>query len=310
MRCSVCGREAAIKLRHAGLRLCPEHLVARVEKEVAGAIRRFRMLSPGERVLVAVSGGKDSLALWHILAKLGYQVDGLYIDLGIAGYSDRSQEASQAFARERGLTLHVVSLAGELGAGLDELVRLARGKTCSLCGTVKRYLMNKLAWEGGYHALATGHNLDDEAATLLGNVLRWDEGYLARQYPVLPGEGKLVRKIKPLVFLSEREMAAYCLIQGIRYLREDCPHAQGARSIVLKGVLNELEDRYPSTKISFLRQFLKVRARFQPPEPVALRDCPGCGMPTAADGPCRFCRLKEAVTRHASRVTEDHGAAA
>ncbi len=310
MRCSVCGREAVIKLRHAGLRLCPEHLVARVEKEVAGAIRRFRMLSPGERVLVAVSGGKDSLALWHILAKLGYRADGLYIDLGIAGYSARSRKASEEFASERGLELHVVSLEKELGATLDEVARLARGKTCSLCGTVKRYLMNRAAWEGGYQALATGHNLDDEAATLLGNVLRWDEGYLARQYPVLPSEGKLVRKIKPLVFLSEREMAAYCLVQGIRYLYEDCPHAEGARSIALKDVLNRLEDRYPSTKISFLRQFLKVRVRFRPPESVELHDCPRCGMPTAADGLCRFCRLKEAVTRHALRITGDHGAAA
>jgi len=301
VKCSVCGREAVIKLRHAGLRLCPEHLVARVEKEVAGAIRRFRMLAPQERVLVAVSGGKDSLALWHILVELGYRAEGLYIDLGIAGYSARSREASQVFARERGFTLHVVSLEKELGATLDGLTRLARGKTCSLCGTVKRYLMNKFAWEGGYQALATGHNLDDEAATLLGNVLRWDEGYLARQYPALPGEGKLVKKIKPLVFLSEREMAAYCLIKGIRYLYEDCPHAQGARSIALKGVLNELEDRYPATKISFLRGFLKVRDRFRPPEPVVLQDCPGCGMPTAADGPCRFCRLKGRVS---------HGAAA
>lgn len=310
MRCSVCGREAVIKLRHAGLRLCPEHLVARVEKEVASAIRRFRMFSPEERILVAISGGKDSLALWHILAELGYRVDGLYIDLGIAGYSAPSREASEDFARARGLTLHVVSLAAELGASLDELTRLARGKTCSLCGTVKRYLMNKLAWEGEYQALATGHNLDDEAATLLGNVLRWDEGYLARQYPVLPGEGKLVRKVKPLVFLSEREMAAYCLIRGIEYLYQDCPHAEGARSIALKDVLNRLEDRYPSTKISFLRQFLKVRDRFRPPAPVVLHDCPSCGMPTAAEGPCRFCRLKDTVARHASRVTEDRGAAA
>ena len=310
MRCSVCGREAVIRLRHAGLRLCPEHLVARVEKEVEGAIRRFRMFSHEERVLVAVSGGKDSLALWHILTKLGYQADGLYIDLGIGGYSERSREVSQAFAEERGLTLHVVSLAGQLGATLDELTRIARGKPCSLCGTVKRYLMNRAAWEGGYQALATGHNLDDEAATLLGNVLRWDEGYLARQYPVLPEEGKLVRKVKPLVFLSEREMAAYCLINGIHYLHEDCPHAKGARSIVLKGVLNQLEDRYPSTKISFLRQFLKVRDRFQPPEPVLLHECPSCGMPTAAEGACRFCRLKERVARHALRVTDDHGTSA
>ncbi|HAF70085.1 MAG: hypothetical protein XD60_0015 [Acetothermia bacterium 64_32] len=301
MRCSVCGQEAVIRLRHAGLRLCPQHLVARVEKEVEGAIRRFRMFSPETRVLVAVSGGKDSLALWHILAKSGYRADGLFIDLGIEGYSGRSQDVAQAFAEERGLTLHVVSLAEELGATLDELTRIARGKPCSLCGTVKRYLMNRLAWEGGYSALATGHNLDDEAATLLGNVLRWEEDYLSRQYPVLPGEGKLVRKAKPLVFLSEREMAAYCLITGIRYLKEDCPHAQGARSIVLKGILNQLEDRYPATKISFLRQFLRVRDRFRPPEPARLGECQSCGMPTAAEGTCRFCRLKEAVTRHTSR---------
>jgi len=299
VKCSVCGGAAVIKLRHAGLRLCPEHLVARVEREVERAIRRFHMLAPQERTLVAVSGGKDSLALWHILAKHGYRADGLYIDLGIGGYSGRSREASEGFARAHGLSLQVISLKKELGATLDELVKLARGKTCSLCGTVKRYLMNRAAWEGGYQVLATGHNLDDEAATLLGNVLRWDEGYLARQYPVLPGEGKLVKKVKPLVFLSEREMAAYCLIQGIKYLYEDCPHAEGARSIALKGVLNELEDRYPGTKLSFLRGFLSLHERFRPPEPVELRDCPSCGMPTAADGPCRFCRLKERVSHGA-----------
>jgi uncharacterized protein (TIGR00269 family) len=310
VKCTICKKPAVIKLRHANLKLCPEHLVARVEKVVAETIKKFRMFTPEERVLVAVSGGKDSLALWGILNKLGYRADGVYLDLGIAGYSGRSREFSEGFAAAHGLKLLVVRVEEELGAGIDGLVKVARGKACSLCGTVKRYLLNRVAYEGGYDVLLTGHNLDDEAATLLGNTLCWEEGYLARQHPVLPGEGKLVRRAKPLVFLSEREVAAYCVISGIAYIYEECPHAAGARSITLKRVLNELEDRYPGTKLGFLRGFLKVRERFTPPEPVELRDCPSCGMPTASEGLCRFCRLKERIARHALRVTEDHGAPA
>ncbi len=266
---------------------------------MAKAIDRFHMFTPADRVLVAVSGGKDSLALWHILAKLGYRADGLFIDLGIAGYSGPARQLSEKFAREEGLSLEVISLEEELGAGLDELTRIARGKPCSLCGTVKRYLMNRAAWEGGYDVLVTGHNLDDEAATLLGNTLRWDEEYLARQRPALPGKGKLVRKAKPLVFLSEQEIAAYCVIAGIAYQREDCPHARGARSLTLKGALNLVEDKHPGTKITFLREFFKIQGRLSPPEEVELHDCPVCGMPTASPGPCRFCRLKEQV-KHAT----------
>ena len=300
MRCSICGEEAIIELRHVGLRLCEQHFVARVEREVERAIRRFRMFGRDDRILVAVSGGKDSLALWHILVKLGYRAEGLFIDLGIASYSEEARRISEEFARREGLPLRTVSLQDELGAGLDELTRIVRGKPCSLCGTVKRYLMNREAWEGGYDVLVTGHNLDDEAATLLGNTLRWDEEYLARQKTVLPGEGKLVKKAKPLTFLSERELAAYCLLQGIEYQREDCPHAKGARSITLKSALNLIEDRHPGTKITFLREFLKKGDLFKPPKPPALHECPRCGMPTASQGLCRFCRLKEQVSQHAA----------
>ncbi len=294
-RCAVCKGEAFIRLRYGNISLCREHFAARIEKVVAEAIKRFKMFTPEERLLVAVSGGKDSLALWHILGKLGYQADGVHLDLGIEGYSAASREVSERFAQEHGLNLQVVSLAEELGGTIDELVHRAREKPCSLCGTVKRYLLNKFAWEGGYDVLITGHNLDDETATLLGNVLRWDEDYLARQHPVLPGQGKLVRRAKPLVFISDEELAAYCEAEGIETLQGRCPHARGARSLVLKEVLNSLEEHYPATKLTFLRQFLKIRDRFRPSEPVELHDCPSCGMPTAAEGLCRFCRLRERI---------------
>jgi len=257
------------------------------------------MFTREEKILVAVSGGKDSLGLWQILTKLGYQADGLYIDLGIEGYSQRSLEFCQEFARERGLRLEVVHLTDELGAGLDEIAKVLRGEPCAHCGAIKRYLMNRSALEGGYAALATGHNLDDEAATLLGNVLQWNLEYLARQYPVLPEGKKLARKVKPLIYVSEREMVAYCLISGVRYIYEECPHSVGARSLFLKRILNELEDEAPSTKISFVKGFLRAHRIFPKAEETELRDCPLCGMPTAASGPCRFCRIRERMKNYA-----------
>jgi uncharacterized protein (TIGR00269 family) len=299
MRCTFCEKEAVLRLRHANLRLCTEHLVARVEKEAEKAIREFRMFTPEEKILVAVSGGKDSLGLWQILTKLGYQADGLYIHLGIEGYSQRSLEFCQEFARERGLRLEVLRLVDELGAGLDEIAKVLRGEPCAHCGAIKRYLMNRSALEGGYAALATGHNLDDEAATLLGNVLQWNLEYLARQYPILPEGRKLARKVKPLIYVSEREMVAYCLISGIRYIYEECPHSVGARSLFLKGILNELEDRAPSTKITFLRAFLRSHHIFPRPKEEEVHDCPLCGMPTSAQGPCRFCRIRERMKHYA-----------
>lgn len=300
MRCSFCEKEAVLRLRHANLRLCPEHLVARVEKEAEKAIREFHMFTLEEKILVAVSGGKDSLGLWAILTRLGYQVDGLYIDLGIGEYSRRSREFCAAFAQEHGLTLHVLELHKELGAGLDEIAETLRGEPCAHCGAIKRYLMNRAAWEGGYAALATGHNLDDEVATLLANTLRWDLEYLARQYPVLPEGSKLARKVKPLIYLSEREMVAYCLLRGIRYIYEECPHSAGARSLFLKDILNRLEDEAPSTKITFLKSFLRVHDKLPASPKAEVHECPSCGMPTASEGPCRFCRIKERMAQRAA----------
>jgi len=123
--CKVCGQKAQVEMRSRGLALCREHYLDWFVKETERAIRRHRMLLPGERVLVAVSGGKDSLALWDVLSRLGYQAVGLHIELGIGEYSKRSLEVTQAFARERGLELLVVDLKEAYGFGVPELARLS-----------------------------------------------------------------------------------------------------------------------------------------------------------------------------------------
>ena len=127
---------------------------------------------------------------------------------------------------------------------------------CSACGLSKRHLFDQAALDGGYDVVATGHNLDDEAAVLFGNVLRWQTEYLGRQLPVLPARDGFPRKVKPLVRLGEREMAAYCVLRGIDYIVEECPMAAGNRHLGYKEALNAIEARSPGTKHAFYFGFL------------------------------------------------------
>jgi uncharacterized protein (TIGR00269 family) len=255
------------------------------------------MLRRDERVLVAISGGKDSLALWHALVTQGYQADGMYVRLGIGDYSRRSQEKSEAFAEKHGLKLHQVDLKDDHGFTVPDLLDTRSGKPCAACGTVKRYHFNKVAADLGYPVVATGHNLDDEAATLLGNVVHWNTDYLGRQGPVLesthPG---LVRKVKPLYRLSERETAAYAIISRIDYILEECPMAKGAKSLAYKDMLNALEEEQPGAKHRFLVGFLKEgRAAIRTggfDQASDLRECARCGQPTTGEL-CAYCRMAE-----------------
>ena len=154
--------------------------------QVARAIDDHDMFDRDDRILVAVSGGKDSLALWDVLLEDGYRAEGLYLGLGIGDYSDRSHDRTVAFAAARGATLRTIDLAAEQGFDIPLAGRKGSRSSCAVCGLSKRYLFNRAALEGGYDVVATGHNLDDEAATLLGNTLRWNVEYIARQAPVLP----------------------------------------------------------------------------------------------------------------------------
>ncbi len=295
MKCRVCRGPAVIDVRRHNAAFCPEHFVAHTREQVRRAIHDHRMIRPGERVLVAVSGGKDSLALWDLLVDLGYDADGLSLGLGIDEYSDESIEFTRGFARSRDLVLHEVDLADEFGFTIPGAAATTHRSPCGSCGLSKRHLFNSVALEHGYDVVATGHNLDDEAAVLLGNVLRWDPGYLGRQRPVLPATEGFARKIKPLVRLGEREMAAYCVVRGIDYQVEECPMAAGNKHLGYKEILNDLEARSPGAKAAFLFGFLeRGQPRFADDagrEREDLGECRECGAPTTGEV-CAFCKLR------------------
>jgi uncharacterized protein (TIGR00269 family) len=296
VKCTVCRAAAVIDVRRHNANFCADHFVAHCEEQVRRAIHKFDMIAPGERVLVAVSGGKDSLALWDLLLRLGYDADGLYLGLGIGEYSDVSGDHARAFANDRGLTLVEVDLRDDHGFDVPTGAKATNRVPCSACGLSKRHLFNQAALDGGYDVLATGHNLDDEAAVLFGNVLRWNVEYLARQMPVLPAQPGFARKVKPLVRLAEREMAAYCVIRGIDYQVEECPMAEGNRHLVYKEALNSIEATSPGTKNAFYFEYLDKAAHLftsgLAEEREGLLRCTSCGAPTTTEI-CAFCRLVE-----------------
>ena len=302
MKCRKCGGKAVINMRQHKLALCKEHFLVWFTEQTQRFINKYHMFGYEDRILVAVSGGKDSLALWNVLHRLGYQTDGLYIGLGInqgTGYSAESLQFTEKYATKYNHKLIVVDVAEFAGATIPEAAALTlrgKGKPCSVCGLTKRYIMNMVAHQGDYDVLVTGHNLDDEVAILFGNTLNWAVGYLARQGPVLEETaGGLARKAKPFCRFYERETAAYALLQGIDYMYEECPHATGAKSIYYKVQLNQLEADRPGTKLSFYLSFLRAKesgffAHQNPAVQANLISCQTCGQPTSAPEQCAFCR--------------------
>jgi uncharacterized protein (TIGR00269 family) len=305
MKCSKCGGTAAINMRQHRLRLCAVHLLEWFVAMTRRTLEKYEMFAPDDGVLVAVSGGKDSLALWDVLLRLGYPAEGIYIGLGIdegLGYSHKSLEMCQRFVamHHPQAVLHVVDAGQEYGQTIPVLARTrhrGRGKPCAVCGLVKRHIMNSAARDGGFVAVATGPNLDDEVAVLMQNTLRWQTGYLGRQAPVLPERDGLARKVKPLVRFYERETAAYALVRGIDYILDECPFAKGSTTNYYKELLNQVELNSPGTKQQFYLEFLQARdtgrVTFGEAASPELHPCRRCGQPTTAGDLCAFCRLWE-----------------
>jgi tRNA-5-methyluridine54 2-sulfurtransferase len=296
MKCRTCGGQATIRLPQYHTALCSADFTAFFSKRVRDTVRKYNLIGENDRTLVAVSGGKDSLALWQLLTQLGFAADGIHIHLGIGDYSDISYAKTTAMADKLGRRLYSFSLPEALRIGIKELARTARRPPCSLCGTIKRYVMNRACTEHQYTILATGHNLDDEASALLGNLLHWKEEYLWKKGVSLEAEGDyLAKKVKPFFLCTEKEAAAYAVMTGIDYIYDECPYSKGAKTLLYKSLLNRVEDESPATKLAFMKGYLKrsvqqrqARAEYARPG----GSCQVCGYPSFGER-CNFCQLIE-----------------
>jgi len=307
MKCTRCRDRAEIALRAHNASFCRTCFVFWFERRVLRTIEAEEMFSRQERVLVAVSGGKDSLALWKILADAGYRTVGYHLALGIGNYSEKSLAQCQAFAQTAQLPLEVEALA-DVDLAVPDMIQATRRPACAACGTAKRHYFDKAALRYDCQVLATGHNLDDEAARLLGNVLHWQMDHLVRQKPVSEARHpKFVRKVKPLYLASELETAAYAFFSKIPYVVQECPNARGATQILHKRLLDQLEHESPGSKTAFVGEFLR-RAQPLLPEAIATQSetcCTNCGMPSIGQL-CSFCAMTSEIARKraAKRIQE------
>ncbi len=301
-KCTRCKERAYVHLPSHHANFCEVCFLYFFKRLVRKALVFFRV-NPATPILVAVSGGKDSLALWDVLNELGYKTEGIHIDLGIKGFSEASREASERFALSRNLTLRVYSLKEIFGFDLPEIKKLTKRAVCSTCGALKRQFLNRLALQNGFNTIATGHNLDDEASRLLGNILRHKHQYLEKTYPFLPAvEGIMPSRIKPLYRLEAEEIRIYCQIRKIEFFQEKCPFSKGATNHMFLEALTYLERKMPGTKRDFLFGYLKSKS-LPLVDRASLKACVKCGA-FSYDEICSVCKLKEAISKPSSKETQ------
>ncbi len=298
MKCTRCKALAVVALpsHHAGF--CKECFLDFFRKQVEKGIRKHKLFTHDDRILVALSGGKDSLALMLELSLQGYDVTGLHIDLGIPISSSSARSFVEAFCNKHGFKLIVKEMEQE-GLAIPKVKARLTRPICSVCGKIKRYFFNKTALEENFTALATGHNLDDEVARLFSNTLRWDAAYLGDQGPALEEDAAgFARKVKPLWRLSEFETANYAFLQGIDNHYSPCPYSKGASFTFHKHIWAEIEEHMPGRKMDFYQGFLErgrhAFAKKSEQESKGLQACRKCGYLTSQDI-CGVCHIRAAV---------------
>ncbi|MBL7206133.1 MAG: TIGR00269 family protein [Candidatus Aenigmarchaeota archaeon] len=268
------------------------------ENEVNATIKKYKLLKKNEKTLVACSGGKDSITVLYILNKLGYNPEALIIDLHIGKYSDDNLKNLKQVCKEQGIKLHVVSIRKEFGCTPCYAKSLINSKgmnlsSCSICGIMKRYMLNKKARELGANKIATGHNLDDEAQTVLMNFFTCnvDAGLNTGPSTGVIKDKKFVQRVKPLFFSKESDVRKYSEAMNFPVIYDNCPCSTGSFRHEIKDKINQLEKDYPGTKINLVESFLKTVSEIRKNIPKgALKICKKCKEPTRNEK-CSVCEL-------------------
>lgn len=302
--CTSCRRKEAVFMRrYSGEKLCGRCFCKSIESKVRGTISKYEMFEPKDKIMVAVSGGKDSVTLLHILTKIekafpDAALSAVTVDEGIKGYRDEALKVAKKNCRKLGAEHVVTSFKEMYGYTLDEIVNLIRNKKkkgltpCSYCGVLRRRALNTAAREAGVDKLATAHSLDDETQTMLLNIIHGDALRIARAKPVLTViHPKLVQRVKPVCEVPEKEIAFYAYLRRIEFQSIPCPYAQTALRNDIRTMLNRLEEKHAGTKFTVFRSVERIRPALEAmAEEAKLQNCRKCGEPTVGEL-CKPCQM-------------------
>ena len=295
--CSICEKKPVWKL-DSGEQLCKSCFFKYFEKKVRKTIRVYKLIEKKEEIAIAVSGGKDSLTVVDILSSIykenrNITIKALMIDEGIEGYRDECIKPTEIFCKERNIPLEIVSYKQEFGFNLDQVVK--GRKPCSVCGVLRRNLLNTHAKKLGVKKLATGHNLDDEAQTIIMNQFRKNVDASARLGPMngIEDQEGFIRRIKPLYFMSEKEIMTYAFLKGIVREFNECPYNKESYRNQVREMLNNFEELYPGTKHSIVSSFLEMLPALQKQgKKGKIKKCSSCGEPSSQEQ-CQKCQVLE-----------------
>jgi len=307
--CTICKLNEAVYFRpYSGERLCRKCFIESIEEKTRATISKYEMFEFDDRIAVAVSGGKDSVSLLHILEKIERKFPksslvAVTIDEGIEGYRDEAIKIAEKNCGKLGVEHYVYSFKELFGYTLDEIVEIVKKKSleltpCAYCGVLRRRALNIAAREVKADKLATAHSLDDEVQTILLNILHGDPLRLARAKPVTEeAHKKLVRRVKPFCEIPEKEIAFYAFLKKIEFQSNPCPYAATALRSDIRRILNRLEEKHPGTKFTIFHSIERIRPALETlAKKEKMQECKLCGEPSSTEI-CKVCEmLKEIIS--------------
>jgi uncharacterized protein (TIGR00269 family) len=258
-------------------------------------VKTRQMIIPQDRIAVALSGGKDSTALLILLNRLlpalpDVQLIAITIDEGITGYREETIRSAERLTRHLGIEHHCISFTDLFGDSLDTFLKGREAQACSICGILRKKALVVGAREAGSTKLATGHNLDDEAQSVLMNVFRGDLPRLVRNSGA-DSSGNFIPRIKPLSLISEKEIAMYLMLNDAWSELPECPYTHYALRREVRSMLSGFEYKHPGTMLHLMESKKKIErycAGSVISEP--LHSCRACGDPCSGDL-CQACNL-------------------
>ncbi|MDI6690549.1 MAG: TIGR00269 family protein [Candidatus Bathyarchaeota archaeon] len=308
VQCSICKRREAFFYRqYSGEKLCKKCFTESIEAKVKATIAKYGMLQFDDRIVIAVSGGKDSVSLLHILAKIerDYPKASLMavtVDEGIRGYRDEALKIARENCKKLGIPHHMVSFKELYGYRLDEIVKKVKEKRdlkltpCAYCSVMRRKALNITARKLEANKIATAHTLDDETQTILLNIFHGDILRIARGKPVADEtHPKLVQKVKPFCEIPEKETALYAYVKKIKFQSMPCPYASEALRNDIRIMLNRMEEKHAGIKFTIFNSIEKVRPALEKlARREGLKECSECGEPTT-DRICKACQMLKEI---------------
>ncbi|MCQ2055946.1 MAG: TIGR00269 family protein [archaeon] len=306
MKCDLCPHDAVIFIRYNGAHLCAIHFMEYVERRVKKEIRKQINLKSGNKIGVAVSGGKDSMTTLHLLHKIfekrkDIEIHCITVNEGIGKYRLSGINATKKYCNDKEIPFHLVTFKDIFGLTMDEVAPITRENSpCTYCGVFRRKCLNIVAKKINANYVATGHNLDDMSQSILMNFVRGDVERLARLGPHKRIQPGLIPRFIPLRMIPESESLLYAMVSKIEFCNMTCPYRKKALRNQYRNIINELDRRSPGSKFSVLSSYDQIYPILTNNlEKTCLTKCK-CGEPSLSKK-CKACELSEKVMKELNR---------